>query len=205
MTETKLVEHIQVWRVEDLVPYDKNPRTHTILQVDRIMDSIREFGFVNPILVDESAGVIAGHGRLQAAKRLGLERVPVVVLDHLNESQRQAYVIADNKLASLAGWDDELLQQSLEELEGSGFDVTVLGWGDSLPTFVSMPDYSVLEDDEVEHQLDEMTAGVKRAIQIEFEPEDYETARDLVKFWRQKGAYVGEMIIAHLEAEKARE
>src|SRR5437764_12268285 len=88
---------VQVWSIDRLIPYARNPRTHSDAQVAQIAASIREFGFNNPILVDTNAGIIAGHGRLLAARKLGLNEVPVIVLDHLTESQKRAYVLADNK------------------------------------------------------------------------------------------------------------
>ena len=98
-----LARRIEIWPSDRLVPYAKNARTHSPEQVAQIAASIVEFGFVNPILVDTNAGIIAGHGRLLAARKLGLAEVPVVVLDHLSETQRRAYIIADNKLAMNAG------------------------------------------------------------------------------------------------------
>lgn len=199
-----MARRIELWPVDQLVPYDRNPRTHSPEQVTRVAASIAEFGFLNPILVDSKNGIIAGHGRLMAAKDLGLTEVPVVVLDHLTPAQRKAYVIADNQLALNAGWDDELLKLELADLDGLEFDLTLLGWGDDLPDFAEAPDYSVLDDEDLDDQLDEMAAGVKKAIQIEFEPEHYEEAQELVKFWRGQGGYVGMMLLEKLSAEKAK-
>ncbi|MDX9688980.1 MAG: site-specific DNA-methyltransferase [Alphaproteobacteria bacterium] len=126
----KMAERIELWSLDRLVPYDRNPRTHSEEQLAQIAASIAEFGFLNPILVDTSNGIIAGHGRLQAAKKLALPVVPVVILDHLTEAQRRAYVIADNKLALNAGWDDDLLRDELEALESDGFDVNLTGFSD---------------------------------------------------------------------------
>ena len=112
---------IEIWPTDRLVPYAKNARTHSPEQVAQIAASIVEFGFVNPILVDSMDGIIAGHGRLLAARKLGLAEVPVVVLGHLSEIQRRAYVIADNQLALNAGWNDELLRVALESLGADGF------------------------------------------------------------------------------------
>jgi DNA modification methylase len=127
---TKMANAIELWPLTRLVPYDKNPRTHSEDQVAKIAASIAEFGFVNPILVDTDDGIIAGHGRLQAATKLGLDEVPVIVLDHLTPTQRRAYVIADNKLAELAGWDENLLQEELKALEAEAFDLELIGFGD---------------------------------------------------------------------------
>src|SRR6056297_1165745 len=115
--------------VEALIPYARNARTHSEAQVALIAGSIREFGFANPVLVDGADGVIAGHGRLMAARRLGLETVPVIELAHLSEAQKRAYVIADNKLAERAGWDAALLALEAAELDALGVDLGALGFG----------------------------------------------------------------------------
>ena len=106
-----------LWPVKKLIPYANNPRTHSEAQVAQIAKSIEEFGFTNPILVDTKAGILAGHGRLRAAQKLGLSKVPVLVLDRLTETQKRAYILADNKLAENAGWDEELLAAELEALK----------------------------------------------------------------------------------------
>jgi DNA modification methylase len=125
-----LAKHIEHWPVNRLIPYARNARTHSDAQVAQIAASIREFGFTNPILVDTGDGIIAGHGRLLAARLLKLETVPVIVLDHLTETQKRAYIIADNKLAENAGWDDEALQVELAELKQAGFDLDLVGFDD---------------------------------------------------------------------------
>jgi DNA modification methylase len=126
----RMADRIEIWPTDKLVPYDKNPRTHSTEQVNQIAASIAEFGFLNPILVDTTAGIIAGHGRLQAAKQLGLAQVPVVVLNHLTDAQKRAYVIADNKLALNAGWDDDLLRTEMAALAAEDFDMPVIGFSD---------------------------------------------------------------------------
>ena len=100
----------------DLIPYARNSRTHSDAQVAAIAGSIREFGFTNPVLIDGENGIIAGHGRVLAAQKLGMDKVPCIRLGHLTEAQKRAYVIADNKLALNAGWDEELLKVELQEL-----------------------------------------------------------------------------------------
>ena len=115
-------------KVADLIPYARNSRTHSDAQVTKIAASIREFGFLNPVIVDGQNGIIAGHGRVMAAKKLGLEEVPVVEASHLSEAQRRAYVIADNRLALDAGWDDEMLRVEFAELEELGFDLELTGF-----------------------------------------------------------------------------
>src|SRR5512138_3242586 len=118
-----MARRIEVWPVDRLVPYARNARTHSPEQVAQIAASIVEFGFNAPILVDSNAGIIAGHGRLLAARKLGLDEVPVVVLDHLSETQRRAYIIADNKLTELGGWDAEALSLELKDLQDAEFDL----------------------------------------------------------------------------------
>src|SRR5574340_270787 len=114
--------------VDDLVPYARNSRTHDDGQVAQIAGSVREFGFTNPILIDEDGGIIAGHGRVMAARKLGLAEVPTITLAGLTEAQRRAYVIADNKLALNAGWDFEMLSVELDELRDAEFDMDLLGF-----------------------------------------------------------------------------
>src|ERR1700683_4013255 len=125
-----MAKQIELWVIEKVIPWARNPRTHSDAQIAQIAASIAEFGFNNPILVDTKAGIIAGHGRLLAARKLGLTEVPVIVLDHLSESQKRAYIIADNKLAENAGWNDELLRSELAALQEEDFDVSLLGFED---------------------------------------------------------------------------
>src|SRR3982074_1830610 len=131
MTTQPMATHIEHWPLDKLVPYARNPRTHSDAQVAQIAASIAEFGFNNPILVDTNSGIIAGTGRLLAARKLQLLEVPVIVLDHLSEMQKRAYILADNKLALNAGWDEELLAVELAELERDGFDIDVIGFSES--------------------------------------------------------------------------
>ncbi|OFW00076.1 MAG: hypothetical protein A3F68_05160 [Acidobacteria bacterium RIFCSPLOWO2_12_FULL_54_10] len=119
-----------LWPVEKLIPYANNPRTHSEAQVAQIAKSIEEFGFTNPILVDTKAGILAGHGRLRAAQKLRLTKVPVLVLDHLTETQKRAYILADNKLAENAGWNEELLAAELEALKLDEYDLALTGFSE---------------------------------------------------------------------------
>ena len=129
-TQPKLADNLELWPLSRLRPFARNPRTHSEAQIEQIAASIRQFGFNNPILVDGEDGIVAGHGRLLAAQRLGLAQVPVVVLDHLTPEQRRAYVIADNKLAMNAGWDTQLLGEEILALQELDFPVEVLGFSD---------------------------------------------------------------------------
>ena len=115
-------------KVQDLIPYVNNSRTHSEEQVNQICASINEFGFTNPLLIDEKDSIIAGHGRLMASKKLGMEEVPCIVLEGLTEAQKKAYIIADNKMALNAGWDEELLKIELENLKELDFDLDLTGF-----------------------------------------------------------------------------
>jgi site-specific DNA-methyltransferase (adenine-specific) len=125
-----LPESLERLPLDRLIPYANNSRTHSEEQVAQIAASIREFGFTNPILIDEADGIIAGHGRVLAARKLGMEEVPCIRLGHLTEAQRRAYVIADNKLALNAGWDDALLRVELEGLQSLNFDTGLTGFSE---------------------------------------------------------------------------
>lgn len=125
MQGAKQVEWLEL---NSLIPYAKNSRTHSEAQVVQIAGSIKEFGFNNPVLIDEDNGIIAGHGRVLAAQKLGLQAVPCIRLAHLSETQRKAYVIADNRLALNAGWDDSMLTLELQDLKAEDFNLDLLGF-----------------------------------------------------------------------------
>src|SRR5260370_16680003 len=108
-----VAKQVELWLIDKLIPFANNPRTHSDVQIAQIAASIREFGFNNPILVDTKHGIIAGHGRVLAARKLGLAEVPIIVLDHLSETQKRASIIPDNSLALNAGWYDELCRLAL--------------------------------------------------------------------------------------------
>ena len=116
--------------IDKIIPYVSNSRTHDDAQISQIAASIKEFGFNNPVLLDGDKGIIAGHGRVMAAKKLGLKTVPTIELKHLSENQRKAYIIADNKLALNAGWDMELLTLEMGDLQAEGFDLSLIGFGE---------------------------------------------------------------------------
>ena len=124
---------VEMLKVVDLFPYENNARTHSDLQIDKICDSIKEFGFVNPVLITKDNMIVAGHGRIMAAKRLGIENVPCLRVENLTETQIKAYILADNKLSEFAGWDMNLVGLELGELEADDFDITVTGF--DLPEF----------------------------------------------------------------------
>jgi ParB family transcriptional regulator, chromosome partitioning protein len=119
---------IEYRNTESLIPYATNSRTHSVEQVAQIVGSIKEFGFTNPVLIDDSGGIVAGHGRVLAAVNLALQQVPCIVLAGLTEVQRRAYVLADNKIPLNAGWDAELLAVELDDLRDLGFEMGTLGF-----------------------------------------------------------------------------
>ncbi|WP_458094210.1 site-specific DNA-methyltransferase [Roseomonas sp. WA12] len=136
--------------VSSLIPYARNARTHSPSQVAQIAASIREFGFTNPILVDGERGVIAGHGRLLAARQLGMQEVPTLELFHLTPAQRRAYVLADNRLALSAGWDEDLLRVELAELGAEGFDLALTGFDElEIASFLTEPSSGLTDPDAV--------------------------------------------------------
>ena len=121
--------HLETIAIDRLIPYARNSRTHSDEQVAQVAASIREFGFTNPVLIDGEGGIIAGHGRVMAARKLGLADVPCIRLAHLSDAQKRAYIIADNKLALNAGWDDKMLALEFQDLQGMGFDLELTGFG----------------------------------------------------------------------------
>lgn len=121
---------MQMVALEKLVPYVNNARTHSPAQIGKLRASIREYGFINPVIIDDKYGIIAGHGRVVAAQEEGLKEVPCVLVDYLTEVQKKAYILADNRMAMDAGWDEELLRLEIEELQGMDFDVSLTGFRD---------------------------------------------------------------------------
>ena len=190
-------EDIKQSRIIDLTLYKDNPRVHSDVQIERLAISLQEFGFTNPVLIDDMGNVVCGHGRIAAAKKIGLETVPTITLSHLTPDQRRAYIIADNQLALNSSWDDDILKQELEALMENGFDLSLLGWGDDVPTFADEPDYGSLDD--FEDPTDNLANDVYKAIQIEFRPEDYEEAKEIVGEARKKGIYVGQELVKALK------
>ena len=149
MTDVTLPQKIEILPAADLVPYARNSRTHDDAQVAQIAASIKEFGFTNPILIDEDGGIIAGHGRLSAARKLGIDEVPCLRLGHLTDAQKRAYVIADNRLALNAGWDEEMLKVEFAELGDLGFDLELTGFdAKEIDVFLADPLEAGLTDDD---------------------------------------------------------
>ena len=143
-------------KIEKLKPYENNARTHSEEQVEKISRSIKEFGFINPVLIDSDFGIIAGHGRVLGAKKLGMKEVPCLFVEDLTDEQKRAYILADNKLALDAGWDDEILRQEIKALADLDFDVSLTGF--ELEDFdFNQTDIEFEEDDyDVEEKLPEI-------------------------------------------------
>jgi ParB-like chromosome segregation protein Spo0J len=161
--------------VDKLIPYAKNSRTHSEAQVAQIAASIKEFGFRNPILVD-GIGVIAGHGRLLAARKLGLKQVPTIDCSDLTEAQKKAYIIADNKLAMNAGWDGELLALEMEELLKGNFNLELLGFSETeleelLDTTPQEAELGLLP----EEKLDNFLNGDTKILRLAYDEQEFET------------------------------
>lgn len=164
MSESLSIRYAQV---SDLIPYVNNSRTHSDEQVLQVAASIKEFGFTNPILVDGNSGIIAGHGRLMAAKKVGMDEVPVIELSGLSEAQKKAYVIADNKLALNSGWDEDLLALELSELKDLDFDLSLIGFDDEeLDALIEVEEVEGLTDEDAVPDLPDEPVSVQGDIWI---------------------------------------
>ncbi len=153
----KTTSEMQLVSISKLVPYQNNARTHSPAQIQKLRSSLREFGFVNPVIIDREYNVIAGHGRIAAAREEGISEVPCVFVDHLTEAQKKAYILADNRMAMDAGWDEELLRVELEALEEMGFDLGMTGF-DEKELAALFPTEEAKEDDfNVETELQKPT------------------------------------------------
>lgn len=147
--------------IDKLKPYERNARTHSAEQIEKIANSIKEFGFINPVLIDGDFGIIAGHGRVEGAKKLGMTELPCLFVEDLTEEQKRAYIIADNKLAEDAGWDEELLKIELGELADLDFDISLTGFSFGDLEELSSDPKEVIED-EVPEADEENEPIVKR-------------------------------------------
>lgn len=145
----KTTTDFQLIQTDKLIPYVNNARTHSKEQITKLRSSLREFGFINPVIIDHEYNVIAGHGRLMAAKEEGITEVPCVFADHLTEAQKKAYIIADNRMAMDAGWDEELLRVEIEALQAESFDIGLTGFDEQeiADLFAGDGDKDVKDDD----------------------------------------------------------
>ena len=155
-TQMTLVE------INKLIPYINNARTHSVEQINKLRSSLREFGFINPVIIDKDYGIIAGHGRVIAAKEEGIEKVPCVLVDYLTETQKKAYILADNRMALDAGWDEELLKLELEALQGEAFDIGLTGFDEK-----DLADLFKTDEDEVKDDDYDLTAALEKAAFVE--------------------------------------
>ena len=128
LMEHKTTTQFQLVKTDKLVPYANNARTHSPEQINKLRSSLREFGFINPVIIDKDFNVLAGHGRLAAAKAENIKEVPCVFADHLTEAQKKAYILADNRMALDAGWDEEMLRVEIEALQEDAFDLSLTGF-----------------------------------------------------------------------------
>jgi DNA modification methylase len=154
----KTTTEMQLVSITKLVPYVNNARTHSPEQINKLRSSLREFGFINPVIIDRDFGVIAGHGRILAAKEEGIAEVPCVFADHLTEAQKKAYILADNRMAMDAGWDEELLRVEIEALQAEAFDLSLTGFDEKELSDLFKRDGDVQEDDfDVDAELEKPT------------------------------------------------
>ena len=168
-------------KIKELLPYINNMRTHDEKQVKQIAASIKEFGFNNPILIDADNEVIAGHGRLLASELLKMEDVPCIVLGHLTKAQKKAYVIADNKLALNAGWNEDLLKIELENLKELDFDLDLLGFDN-----LELKDIFE-EEEEKEIERNDLSEKIKKEFQLILEFEDENSLENAYEFLSESG------------------
>lgn len=159
---SKTTTEMQLISIDKLVPYVNNARTHSAEQIVKLRSSLREFGFVNPIIIDREFNVIAGHGRLMAAKEEGINEVPCVFVDYLTESQKKAYILADNRMAMDAGWDEELLKIEMEELQNLGYDLGYTGFDEK-----ELADLFGIDDKDVKDDDFDLTTALEKASFVE--------------------------------------
>ena len=144
----KTTSEMKLVPIERLVPYANNARTHSPEQINKLRGSLREFGFVSPVIIDKDYGILAGHGRVMAARAENIEQVPCVFVDHLTEAQKKAYILADNRFALDAGWDEDMLRVEMEALQGMDFDISLTGFDESeIADLFAADDNEAQEDD----------------------------------------------------------
>jgi len=179
-------KNIELLALDALTPYDKNARLHTRSQIEKIAKSIAAFGFNNPILIDSDQGIIAGHGRLEAAKFLELESVPVIRLDHLSDKERRAYILADNRLADLSQWDEELLGQEVAALQEAELDLDAMGWTeDELEALIAGLDDIEPTEDDLSSISDESEPETK-SFRFEFDVTDHAELSEMLDTLRRR-------------------
>jgi hypothetical protein len=186
----------EIVKIEKVLPNPSNPRIIKDDKFKKLVKSIQEFPQMlelRPIVVDANMIVLGGNMRLKACKAAGLKEVPIVIADNLTEEQQAEFIIKDN--VGFGEWDWELLANQWDA-------DSLVEWGLDVWQPAQEPDYSILDEEDVSDELTDMAGGVRKAIQIEFEPEHYEQAQELVKFWREQGLYIGGFLIEQLKEEK---
>lgn len=157
----KTTTELNLVSIDKLIPYVNNARTHSPEQINKLRASLREFGFINPVIIDKAFNIIAGHGRVLAARAEGIQEIPCVLVDYLTEAQKKAYILADNRMAMDAGWDEELLKVELESLEGEAFDLSLTGFDEK-----ELADL-FKEDSEIQDDNYDLTAALEKASFVE--------------------------------------
>jgi len=192
MTDSKLqptnwaANEVTLRPLAKLTPYDKNARTHSQAQILELAAAIEKWGWTQPIVVDEAGVILAGHARYEAARTLDLTQVPVVEAKGWTETEKRAYVLADNRIALNAGWDDELLHFELDALRQTDFDTSLLGWGCDLPGVDPELDMSIL-DQITEAEVDELEQGIVKFVTLGVAPEQHAELTAMAKRCREVG------------------
>lgn len=190
-----------IWKIEkrkltDLKPHPKNPRQFTEKGMKDLENSINSIGFMQPININQDGTILSGHARTLKLKEMGETEVDVYVPDRLLTPKQEEEVLVRANANTAGQWDFDILANQFELDE-------ISDWGLSIPQVENIPDLSIL-DDEDNNKLDELTDGVKKAIMIEFEPQHYQEAYDIIKYWREKELYIGKYLIDKLKQEKAK-
>lgn len=190
--------NVKTVKISEVKQNPNNPRTIRDDKFTKLVASIKAFPEmlnIRPIVVNSDMVVLGGNMRLKACRDAGLKQVPIIIADELTEAQQREFIIKDNVSGGEWDWSALTNDWNTDQLEE---------WGLDIPNFETKPDYSILDEDNLSEQLNELSDGVKKAIQIEFDIQDYQYAYDLVKFWRERGSYVGGMILEYLNNEKNR-
>jgi ParB-like chromosome segregation protein Spo0J len=178
-------DKVEKWKISKLIPYARNARTHSDEQVGQIAASIKEWGWTTPVLVDEQGGIIAGHGRTLAAQKLGMTEVPVMVAKGWSDAKKRAYVLADNKLALNAGWDNEMLALELGELGDLGFDLDLTGFSAGFIAELTqgqVPELGLLPDEKLENFLN----GDTKILRLAYDEQEFESIINALKQLQEK-------------------
>lgn len=187
---------IQIAKTKDIIPNANNPRVIKDDKFQKLVQSIKDFPQMlnlRPIVVDDDMVVLGGNMRLKAIQQVGLKEVPIIKASELTEEQKKEFIIKDN--VGFGEWDWDILANEWDAVQLTEWGLDV--WQQPVEV-----DYSLLDEEDLSDELSDMADGVKKAIQIEFEPEHYDEATELVKFWRERGAYIGYMIMQYLKEEK---